>query len=42
MQLVKAVIGSFALGVLVVASPAGVQSMTHRLKGDFAFTGRFH
>jgi hypothetical protein len=39
MQLVKALIGSFALVVLAVASPAGAQSLTHRLKGDVAFTG---
>ena len=40
MRMVKAVIGSSALVMLMLASPAiGEQSRTHTLRGDFAFTG---
>jgi hypothetical protein len=39
MQLIKALIGSSALIALAAASPAAAQSLTHTLKGDFAFSG---
>ncbi len=38
MQLIKAFVGSSALAVLVAASPAAADQ-THRLVGDFAFSG---
>jgi len=39
MQTVKAVIGSSALAILMAASTATAESQTHKLKGDFAFSG---
>jgi hypothetical protein len=39
MQTVKSVIGSAALVMLMAASSAMAESRTHRLKGDFAFSG---